>query len=199
MIGLFCHIRAAKKQILPFFGLRHFVVSPVGGNLKSWTRVNHYKPSPNQQYQNRFCSLLQRLHGKIVCANSDVAKSDRQKIKSWLTPTDRATRCVTLSRYRTVHKAGCWVWSTGDGRRSTVDNAWQRSTCRREIILSSEVGEMLQWELRLFLEIFEFCICSINILQLQEALSRDQKLWIQWRHDSGPYAMAWNLAYAMTV
>jgi len=54
--------------------------------------------------------------------------------KSWLTPTDRATRRVTPSRHRAVHKAGHWVWSTGNGRRSTVDNTWRRSTCRREII-----------------------------------------------------------------
>jgi len=76
--------------------------------------------------------------------------------KSWLTPTDRATRCVTPSRHRAVHKAGRWVWSTGDGRRSTVYNTWRRSTCRREIILSSEVGEKLQRELCLWLEIFAF-------------------------------------------
>jgi len=46
--------------------------------------------------------------------------------KSSLTPTDRATRCVTPSRHRAAHKAGRWVWSTGDGRRSTVDNTWRR-------------------------------------------------------------------------
>jgi len=40
------------------------------------------------------------------------------------------------SRHRAMHKAGRWVRSTGDGRRSTVDNTWRRWTCRREIILS---------------------------------------------------------------
>ena len=70
--------------------------------------------------------------------------------QSWLTPTDRATRCITLSRHRAVHKAGRWVWSTCDDRRSTVDNTWRRSTCRRKIILSSEVGEKLQRILHLF-------------------------------------------------
>jgi len=78
--------------------------------------------------------------------------------KSWLTPTDRATRCVTPSRHRAVNKAGRWVWSTGDGRRSTVDNTWRRSTCRRDIILSSKVWEKLQRKLCLFLEILEFHI-----------------------------------------
>jgi len=34
-IGLLCCPLAAKKtQILPFWGIRHFVVSPIGGNLR---------------------------------------------------------------------------------------------------------------------------------------------------------------------
>jgi len=37
----------------------------------------------------------------------------------------------------------------------------------REIILSLEVGEKLQRDLRLFLAIFKFRIRLINILQLQ--------------------------------
>jgi len=56
-----------------------------------------------------------------------------QIYKSWLTPKNRATHCVTPSRHRAVHKAQRWVWSTCDGRRSTVDQLSQRSTCRREI------------------------------------------------------------------
>ena len=91
--------------------------------------------------------------------------------KFWLTPTDRARCCVTPSRHRVVHKAGRWVWSTGDSRRSTVDNTWRRSTCCRETILSSEVGEKLHREFRLFLDIFEFCICLINIPSFREELS----------------------------
>jgi len=62
---------------------------------------------------------------------------------SWLTPKDHATHSITPSRHRSVHKAGRWMWSTGDGRRSTVDNTWRGSTCSREIILSLEVGEQL--------------------------------------------------------
>jgi len=33
-IGLFCRPVAAKKTILPFFGLRHLVMSPTGINLR---------------------------------------------------------------------------------------------------------------------------------------------------------------------
>jgi len=41
-----------KKQNFAVFGLRHFLVSPVGGNLRKWhmTRVHNYKPSPIQRH-----------------------------------------------------------------------------------------------------------------------------------------------------
>jgi len=50
--------------------------------------------------------------------------------------------------------AQSWTMSVIDRRQSSVDcwQHWQRWTCRREIILSSEVGEKLQKELRLSLE-----------------------------------------------
>jgi len=60
----------------------------------------------------------------------------------------------------------------------------------QKIILSSEVEGKLQRELHLFLEIFKFHICLINIIQLQESFAPDQKVWIEWRHDPGPYALA---------
>jgi len=43
-IDLFCRPLAAKSPILPFFGLRHLVVSPVGGDLR--------KLNTNAQLQN---------------------------------------------------------------------------------------------------------------------------------------------------
>jgi len=45
--------------------------------------------------------------------------------KSWLTRTDHMT-CSITPNHCAVHKAGCWVWSTGNSRQSTVDNTWQR-------------------------------------------------------------------------
>ena len=45
-----------KLQILLFFGLWHFVVSPVGGNLRKLNTVHNYKLSPVQRYQNHFCT-----------------------------------------------------------------------------------------------------------------------------------------------
>jgi len=39
---------------VPFFGLRHLVMSPIGINLR---KVHNYKPFPIQRHQNRFCTL----------------------------------------------------------------------------------------------------------------------------------------------
>jgi len=62
--------------------------------------------------------------GNISPINKLISFEQSQNLfnKSWLVPKERATRCVTPSRHRAVRKAGRWVWSTGDGRRSTVDD-----------------------------------------------------------------------------
>jgi len=65
-----------KPQILPFFGLLYFVVSPVGSDLTKWTRMYNNKPSPIWRYQNRFYTVLQRLCDKIVRTNSVVQNRD---------------------------------------------------------------------------------------------------------------------------
>jgi len=72
-------------------------------------------------------------------------------------------------------------------------------TCCRKTILSSQVGENVQMELPLFLELFKFHICLINILQLQGLCLLDQKLWIQWRQDPGPSALAQSPMHATTI
>jgi len=66
-------------QFLPFFGIRHLVVSPIGSSLR--TRVHNYKPSPIQRI--KIVSVLQRLRGEIGRTTSDVQKRDGQ--------TDRRT------------------------------------------------------------------------------------------------------------
>jgi len=60
---------------------------------------------------------------KITLVHLKNTSYQKLNYKSELTPTDRATRCVTPTR-RAVHKAGRGVFSTDDGRRSTVDNTW---------------------------------------------------------------------------
>ena len=57
-----------------------------------------------------------------------------------------------------------------DMLRRTQLLCWQRQTCLCEVILSSDVGEKLQRELHLCLEIFKFRVCLLNILQLHGAL-----------------------------
>jgi len=57
-IGLFCRpLLAKKKQFLPFFGLRHLALSPVGNSLTKLNTVHNYKPSPIQRHQNHLCTL----------------------------------------------------------------------------------------------------------------------------------------------
>ena len=65
-------------------------------------------------------------------------------VKSWLTPTDRATRCVTAGRHGAVYKAGRLLQRLEKSSRGIY--------------------------VRLRLEVFEFSICLISILQLHGAL-----------------------------
>jgi len=58
-----------KPQILLFFGLWHFVVSLVGGDLKAEQIFPYPTVSKSFQYCNAFI-------GKIVCTNSDVPKRE---------------------------------------------------------------------------------------------------------------------------
>ena len=44
-----------KPQILSFFGLWHFVVSPVGSNLRNLNTRAQLQTFPYPRYQNRFC------------------------------------------------------------------------------------------------------------------------------------------------
>jgi len=41
---------------LPFFGLQHLVMSPIGINLRKLSTMHNYKPYPIHRHQNRFCT-----------------------------------------------------------------------------------------------------------------------------------------------
>ena len=72
-----------KPQFLPFFGLRHLVLSPIGDSLTKW--VHNYKPSiPNGI---KIVSVLQRFHGEIGRTISDVQRRDEQINKQTKNPT----------------------------------------------------------------------------------------------------------------
>jgi len=80
-VGLFCRSLVAKKlekpKFLPFFGLRHLVVSPVGSNLRKLNTVAQLQTFPNPTSSKSF-RYPQRLHGEIGRTISDVQKRDRQ-------------------------------------------------------------------------------------------------------------------------
>jgi len=134
------------------------------------TSYRSYTPSPWQQYHHdNNTAMTTALPWQPCCHDNSITMTTYDK--TWPTSMDRAMHCITPSHHRAVHKAGRWVWSTGDGCRLTVDNTWQWQTHHHKRILNLEVGEKLHRELRLFLEIFEFCICLINILQLQGSFS----------------------------
>jgi len=65
----------AAVQILPFFGIRHLVLSPIGNSL---TKLNMGAQLQTFPYPNsiKIVSLLQRLHGEIWRTISDVQKHD---------------------------------------------------------------------------------------------------------------------------
>ena len=75
-----------NPQFLPFFGLRHLVVSLIGSSLKKLDMVHNYKcPLSNGI---KIVSVLQLLHGEIGRTISDVQKrygqTDRQKNSTFL-------------------------------------------------------------------------------------------------------------------
>jgi len=56
-----------KTQNFVAFGLRPFVVSPIGSNLRKLNTgvMDNYKPSPIQRYQNRFCTSAPSWRNRV--------------------------------------------------------------------------------------------------------------------------------------
>jgi len=67
---------------LPFFGLRHLVVSPIGNNLRKLETIAQPQTFP---YPTASKSFQNRLHGEIGGTIYDVQKRDGQTNKQ----TDR--------------------------------------------------------------------------------------------------------------
>jgi len=86
--------------------------------------------------------------------------------KSWTLGWQQRTARRVASH--PVVTAWHWEWSTGDDRLSTVDNTWWRSTCFKEINLSSEAGKSSRGIMLMFGDIQISCL--INTLKLQGAL-----------------------------
>ena len=93
-IGLFCGPVAAKKnnfcRFLPFFGLRHLVMSPIGINLRKLSTVAQLQTFPYPTASKSFLnSSLQRLDGEIGRTISDVQKRDEQTDKQTVRQTKK--------------------------------------------------------------------------------------------------------------
>jgi len=98
--------------------------------------------------------------------------------KSRLTTTDCTMHCITPSHHRAVHKAGRWVWSTGDGHQSTtVDNIWRWSIAIVKLFLAQRLGESSRDNYTYFWEIFEFHIWFVIFSSIRVICSLDQKRW----------------------
>ena len=93
-ISLFCRPLAAKTpnfgHILPYFGLRHLVVSPIGYILKKLNMGAQPRTFPYRTVS-KIMSVVQRLHGEIGRRNSDVQKRDEQTDKQTDKQTNRQT------------------------------------------------------------------------------------------------------------
>jgi len=79
----FCHI-------LPYFGLRHLVVSPIGSSLRKLNSGAHCTTT-NLPLSNgiKIVSVLQRLHGEIGRTISDVQKRDEETDRQQTKKTQR--------------------------------------------------------------------------------------------------------------
>jgi len=69
-----------KPQFLPFLGLRHLVVSPIGSSLRK-SNTGALRTFPYPTVGIKIVSVLSRLHGEIGRTISDVQKRDEQTNK----------------------------------------------------------------------------------------------------------------------
>jgi len=71
-----------KNQFLPFFGLRHLVVSPIGSSLRKLNTGGQLQTFLQRNgIKIVSVGLLQRLRGEIGRINIDVQKRDEQTNK----------------------------------------------------------------------------------------------------------------------
>ena len=91
-ISLFCRPLAAKTpnfgHILPYFGLRHLVVSPIGNSLTKLNTDAQLQTFPYPTVSKSFLYSKERLHGEIGRTISDVQMRDEQTNRQ----TDKKTQ-----------------------------------------------------------------------------------------------------------
>jgi len=69
---------AAKNRNFAVFGLRHFVVSPVGGNLRKLNGGAQLQTFPYPTTSQKFCTLTRNAFMAKSVAQTDVQKRDEQ-------------------------------------------------------------------------------------------------------------------------
>jgi len=87
-------------RFLPFFGLWHLVMSPIGIDLRKLSTGAQLQTFPYPTASKSFVSVLQRLRGEIGRTNSDVEKRDGQTDNQTFWPPRRR---VKLKPHQTWH------------------------------------------------------------------------------------------------
>jgi len=81
LIGLFCRPLAAKNpKFCRFFGLRHLVVLPIGGNLRKVNMIAHLQifPYPMVSKSFPYSSAFMATSGAQTLTFNSVTDTDRQ-------------------------------------------------------------------------------------------------------------------------
>jgi len=95
-IGLFCRPLAAKTpQFLPFFGLRHLVVSPIGNNLRKLNTAAQLQTFPYPTASKSF-----------LYSNAFVAKSGAQTLTFKSVTVRQTNKQTTNSTFLAAPVAG---------------------------------------------------------------------------------------------
>ena len=91
-----------KTPFLPFFGLRHLVMSTVGGNLR---KLNTGAQTTSLPLSNgiKIVSVVQRIHGEIRRTNSDIQKCEKKQTNKKLTVFGPPRRLVKSEPHQTWH------------------------------------------------------------------------------------------------
>ena len=105
---------AAKHQMFLFSGLRHFLMSQIGGVWRKLNTVHNSRPLPTNVIKT--VSVLEQLHGDIVRRNSVVQKGDGQT--DIYRETNRQKRSTFWPPRRRVKSEPYQTWHGDRGPRA---------------------------------------------------------------------------------
>jgi len=106
-------------------------------NFWPWFPIHSFRQFLAKTYRFAAIKMSQTDRQTTQCAKGATDSTVGQKL---LADTNGPRDALRHTQSPSCCAQSCTLWSTGDGRRSTVDNTWRRSTCRLEIIPSPEVG-----------------------------------------------------------